>query len=243
MAKIVKQKWCYGIIQAAMSRGSLQGHAKLQKPWRCCSKAKFIIIIQKLSKKRPLPEVLFEIFFELKHTLIFIFAGMHVWHQDYGYWYNFGCLFPNMGTVSIAIERASKENGCLQILEKSHKFGRVNHMRIGDQAGIDDETMQYLLKKCKLRHVELGPGDAIFFHCNLIHKSNQNSSPFGRMAFLIAYNRADNDPVIKHHHSQYTKLDIVENDQILLSNAHSFNKDKEFFKLKDDIGINKLSEE
>ena len=55
-------------------------------------------------------------------------------------------------------------------------------------------------------YVEMEPGDALFFHSLLLHKSNQNSSPNRRWAFLCAYNKADNDPLIKHHHPQYTPL-------------------------------------
>ena len=57
--------------------------------------------------------------------------------------------------------------------------------------------------------VELEPGDALFFHSNLLHRSDQNRSSRRRWAFLIAYNMATNNPVKKHHHPQYTKLDLV----------------------------------
>ena len=43
-------------------------------------------------------------------------GGQHVWHQDYGYWYENGCLFPDMGSVFIALDPCIKENGCLQVL-------------------------------------------------------------------------------------------------------------------------------
>ena len=52
-------------------------------------------------------------------------------------------------------------------------------------------------------------GDALFFHCNLLHTSSANTSPDRRWAFLCAYNRRSNDPVLPHHHPQYTPLDIV----------------------------------
>lgn len=52
-------------------------------------------------------------------------------------------------------------------------------------------------------------GDALFFHSNLLHCSSQNNGPNRRWALAIAYNRADNDPVIEHHHPKYTKLDKV----------------------------------
>lgn len=60
-----------------------------------------------------------------------------------------------------------------------------------------------------LVEVEMEPGDALFFHSNVLHRSDQNASDHRRWAFLISYNRATNNPVIKHHHPQYTKLEIV----------------------------------
>src|SRR5579862_2733482 len=34
-------------------------------------------------------------------------GGAWEWHQDYGYWYNNGCLFPYMASCYIAIDRAT----------------------------------------------------------------------------------------------------------------------------------------
>ena len=31
------------------------------------------------------------------------------------YWYSNGCLYPDMGTVFIAIDKCDKENGCLKV--------------------------------------------------------------------------------------------------------------------------------
>ncbi len=75
-----------------------------------------------------------------------------------------------------------------------------------------------------LVEVEMEPGDALFFHSNVLHRSDQNQSDHKRWAFLIAYNRASNDPVIVHHHPQYTnKLDIVRNCHNRLVMAASLN--------------------
>ena len=52
-------------------------------------------------------------------------------------------------------------------------------------------------------------GDALFFHSNLLHTSARNDSDMRRWAFLIAYNRASNNPIIKHHHPRYTPLHRV----------------------------------
>src|SRR6185436_4083363 len=62
-------------------------------------------------------------------------GGAWEWHQDYGYWYNNGCLFPDMGSCMIAVDPATKENGCLQVLRGSHRMGRIDHGKAGDQTG------------------------------------------------------------------------------------------------------------
>jgi len=141
-------------------------------------------------------------------------GGAFVWHQDYGYWYQNGCLFPDMGTVFVALDPSQKINGCLQVLKGSHKMGRIEHKRVGGQTGADLERVEMATKVCELVYVELDPGDALFFHCNLLHRSDQNRSDIPRYAFLIAYNKASNNPVLVHHHPQYTKLEKVPNSAI-----------------------------
>jgi len=73
-------------------------------------------------------------------------GGVFNWHQDYGYWYNNGCLFPQMASVFIAIDPNSKENGCLQVIKGSHNMGRVQHGQVGQQAGADMERVNEALK-------------------------------------------------------------------------------------------------
>ncbi len=31
------------------------------------------------------------------------------------YWYNNGCLFPDMGTVFVAMDKCDTDNGCLKV--------------------------------------------------------------------------------------------------------------------------------
>ena len=65
---------------------------------------------------------------------------------------------------------------------------------IGGQTGADLTRVQQLLDYgLDLAYVEMEPGDALFFHCNLLHKSEQNNTDQRRWAFLVAYNR------VKHY--------------------------------------------
>ena len=31
------------------------------------------------------------------------------------YWYQFGCMYPDMGTLWMAVDKTTKENGCVQV--------------------------------------------------------------------------------------------------------------------------------
>ena len=142
-------------------------------------------------------------------------GGAWAWHQDYGYWYQNGLLFPDLMSVMIAVDRATKENGCLQVIRGSHKMGRVNHILSGDQAGADLERVNEVLKVREKVYCEMEPGDALFFHCNLLHASDQNKSENSRWSMICCYNKASNNPYKESHHPSYTKLHKVEDDMIL----------------------------
>jgi len=136
-------------------------------------------------------------------------GGAWTWHQDYGYWYQNGVLQPLLTSVSIAVDRATKENGCLQVIEGSHRCGRVDHVLTGDQAGADRERVEQILKRMPLVYVEMEPGDALFFDCNLLHRSDQNKSDVPRWSMICCYNAARNDPYKESHHPRYTPLNVV----------------------------------
>lgn len=143
------------------------------------------------------------------HKMVFKEAktgGAWAWHQDYGYWYDNGCLFPNLASCLIAVDRATKDNGCLQVLGGSHHLGRLNHMKIGDQTGADPERVEAAVERLETVFCELEPGSAVFFHCNLLHRSDQNKSDDPRWAFICCYNAKENDPYKESRHPRYSPL-------------------------------------
>lgn len=142
-------------------------------------------------------------------------GGAWEWHQDYGYWYQNGCLFPHMASCLIALDRATKENGCLQVLKGSHHMGRVEHGRFGGQTGADPERVEAALQRLELVYCEMEPGTALFFHSNLLHASSANLSERSRWSIICCYNAARNDPYKDSHHPRYTPLHKVGDDAIL----------------------------
>lgn len=142
-------------------------------------------------------------------------GGAWEWHQDYGYWYHNGCLAPLLASCLISVDRATKENGCLQVLAGTHELGRIDHLKVGDQSGADMERVEVALHRHRLVYVEAEPGDALFFHCNLLHRSDQNSSAYPRWSYICCYNAARNDPYKESRHPRYTPLEKVGDDALM----------------------------
>jgi ectoine hydroxylase len=134
-------------------------------------------------------------------------GGAWEWHQDYGYWYENGCLFPDLASCMIAVDRATRSNGCLQVLKGSHLLGRINHGPVGDQTGADPERVQAAVGRLEMVFCVLEPGDTIFFHCNLLHRSDRNDSDSPRWALICCYNAARNDPYKESRHPRYQLLE------------------------------------
>jgi len=153
-------------------------------------------------------------------------GGAWAWHQDYGYWYQNGVLFPLLTSASIAVDPATRENGCLQVLKGSHQLGRIDHVLTGDQAGADLERVAEAQKRLETVYVEMAPGDVLFFHANLLHRSDQNKSDKPRWSMICCYNAARNDPYKEAHHPRYTPLSKVPDSAIREAGLLRFNDSK-----------------
>ena len=137
-------------------------------------------------------------------------GGAWEWHQDYGYWYKNQFLFPDqLVSVMIALTEANKANGCLQVIKGSHKLGRVNHGFAGEQVGADMTMVNHALKTMEHVYVEIQPGDALFFHSNLLHRSEANTSDRPRWSIISCYNSLSNPAYNDDSTSWKDPVDIV----------------------------------
>ena len=113
-------------------------------------------------------------------------AGRWDWHQDYGYWYEEGCLAPDMTTCMIAIDPTDRANGCVELVRGSHLLGRIDHKRLGAASGVDPERLTHILESHERVACEMAPGDAVFFHANTLHAlGRQWQRPAAHLAPLL----------------------------------------------------------
>jgi hypothetical protein len=118
--------------------------------------------------------------------------GSVEWHQDYGYWYEQGFVFPRMMSTWVALDDATTENGCLEVLRGSHLLGRLDHKAFHTQMGADPKRLEQVRGNFEHVRVTMRAGSGLFFDCNLLHGSGPNLSPRDRRAFIMCYNALAN---------------------------------------------------
>jgi ectoine hydroxylase-related dioxygenase (phytanoyl-CoA dioxygenase family) len=161
-------------------------------------------------------------------------GGAWEWHQDYGYWYKNQFMFPDqLISVMVALTPANKQNGCLQVIKGSHKLGRINHGFAGEQVGADMVMVNNALKTMDLVYVEIEPGDALFFHSNILHRSEANLSDHPRWSIISCYASQSNLAYNEVSTSWKTPIELVPDnaitdwESISLSNADFLKKEND----------------
>lgn len=165
-------------------------------------------------------------------------GGAWEWHQDYGYWYKNQFLFPDqLLSIMIALTPANKENGCLQVIKGSHKMGRINHGFAGEQVGADMVMVNHALSSMEHVHVNLEPGDALFFHSNLLHRSEANLSDKPRWSIISCYNSLSNKAFNDNSTSWKEPVNTVDDDALMSASIGGAATDADFLRKENDPAL------
>ena len=111
------------------------------------------------------------------------------WHQDYAYWQNEENR-PLMINCQVAIDSMTLENGCLEFIPGSHRWGLQEHEHHQETFGRFLPGRYYKREEAVV--VPMEPGDGIFFTSLIIHGSAPNTSDKPRWANTFAYNVTGN---------------------------------------------------
>ena len=111
-------------------------------------------------------------------------GGVVAWHQDYSYWTRTKPVAHL--TCWCGLDDSTKENGCLQYVPGSHRWGLLDKPELaGDLMGIENYLTPEQKKEFKPVPVETKAGEAIFHHPVTLHGSGENKSNRPRRAFVI----------------------------------------------------------
>jgi len=91
-------------------------------------------------------------------------------------------------TVWTAIDPATKENGCVQVIPKSHLHGLINPTH--PSGFLSKAQSAAICTPDRIVYVELEAGEVVLLHNYLLHASDVNRSAQSRRAFSVCYMEA-----------------------------------------------------
>eukprot|EP00445_Apocalathium_hangoei_P000643 CAMPEP_0203840450 /NCGR_PEP_ID=MMETSP0359-20131031/785_1 /ASSEMBLY_ACC=CAM_ASM_000338 /TAXON_ID=268821 /ORGANISM="Scrippsiella Hangoei, Strain SHTV-5" /LENGTH=293 /DNA_ID=CAMNT_0050754665 /DNA_START=52 /DNA_END=930 /DNA_ORIENTATION=- len=103
------------------------------------------------------------------------------WHQDGGDWW--GLDRDPLVFVWTAIDAATRQNGCVQVVPGSHRLGLLS--RRGHT--LSDQTVSRLEVDARAVNVEVDRGETVMMHNFLVHRSGLNPTDKPRRAFSVNY--------------------------------------------------------
>lgn len=116
------------------------------------------------------------------------------WHQDLGYWPT-GTPDTKTTTCSLALDDATLENGCLQVVAGSHLEAELRPHRpiLHGEAGARDESHALAVElgaSDQLVPLPVRRGDITVHDERIVHGSGGNSSDRWRRTYVIAHRSA-----------------------------------------------------
>lgn len=108
------------------------------------------------------------------------------WHQD---GMNSGWDQNNSLTVWLALTESNIDNGCMQVIPKSHKNLLQDHVYFTDDENMIRKGHKIAIEvdEDEALNLELQPGEFSMHHNSIIHGSKANSSHQKRIGFIIRY--------------------------------------------------------
>jgi ectoine hydroxylase len=154
-------------------------------------------------------------------------GGSWTWHQDYGTWHRVdGMQHPKAVMTAVFLDDCTAVNAPLMVVPGSQNHGLIQDVAEDDQAkgyalyDIDRDTLQTLADEHGIEAL-MGPaGSVCFLHCNIVHGSSNNVSPWDRTIMYMNYNAVSNactgtDRSWYHNNRNFTPLIPLEDDCLL----------------------------
>jgi ectoine hydroxylase-related dioxygenase (phytanoyl-CoA dioxygenase family) len=120
-------------------------------------------------------------------------GGAVEWHQDYTYVAYLAP--PRVVTIRIPLDCEDELNGCMRVVDGSHKWGLVGRMkvlqkqRVTSLVGSLDAAQRAAVDRA--RPLVLAPGDVSVHHCLTLHSSTPNRSDRARRTIILRMFDAD----------------------------------------------------
>jgi ectoine hydroxylase-related dioxygenase (phytanoyl-CoA dioxygenase family) len=108
------------------------------------------------------------------------------WHEDSSFWKTRFDRFDKIVTVWLALDRSTRENGCMRVIPGSHSNGFSEYIPADKQKNLFPEQIRQVDATTAV-DFELERGEASLHDSRIIHGAEANTSPYRRCGYTMRY--------------------------------------------------------
>lgn len=110
------------------------------------------------------------------------------WHEDSAYWKGRLSKYDQIVTVWLALDRSTKDNGCMRVIPGSHANGFSEYEDIDSQNNtFTTQIKNGQVDESRAVYFELEPGECSLHDARIIHGAAANESPHRRCGYTMRY--------------------------------------------------------
>lgn len=110
------------------------------------------------------------------------------WHEDSSYWNGRVSTMAGIVTIWLALDRATKENGCMAVIPGTHDNGFSHYVPVDEGQNIfNAEIVPEEIDESKAVYLELEPNHCSLHEGRIIHGAKANTSDFRRAGYTIRF--------------------------------------------------------
>jgi phytanoyl-CoA hydroxylase len=132
------------------------------------------------------------------------YGSLTNWHRDIRYW-----AFEREDLVSVwlALGAETIDNGALWFVPGSHRM-EFGAERFDEAKFFRSDRADNVELIGRAESPRLGPGDAVFFHCNTLHSAGRNSSAQVKFSLVYTYHGCSNAPKPGTRSASMSEVDL-----------------------------------
>lgn len=109
------------------------------------------------------------------------------WHEDSAFWEGRLTSYDNIVTVWLALDRSTKENGCMSVIPGTHRNGFSKYTEADLSRNTFRKQIADTVDESKTVYFELEPGECSLHDSRIVHGAKPNTSAHRRCGYTMRY--------------------------------------------------------
>ncbi len=108
------------------------------------------------------------------------------WHEDSAFWEGRVSSYDNIVTVWLALDRSTRENGCMRVIPGTHHNGFSHYVAVDAARNTFTKEIDHI-DEARAVYFELQQDECSLHDSRIVHGAAANTSPYRRTGYTMRY--------------------------------------------------------